>query len=325
MTSWIEIPADSDFTVANIPFGIFSTPTTPPRPCTRVGDDIFSLSILAEGGLFDNVPSFPRSLHHTFHTPTLNAFAALGPIVTNAVRKQLQWLFAPSSPDLRDNALLLSQAKLTLDQTPTPHLPFTIGDYTDFYAGRNHAYAVGTLFRGAENALNANYESLPIGYHGRSSSIVVSGTPVRRPHGQILRGDEKNPVHAPTEKLDFELELAAFVGVPSELGEPVNMRDAPNHIFGFVLMNDWSARDVQRWEYVPLGPFTSKSFATTVSPWVVTAAAVEGFRVAQMERWSKVPLLGYLKGEEGYKGVFDGRLEVGVAGETVGKIGRAHV
>ncbi|KAK3492644.1 uncharacterized protein B0T23DRAFT_380147 [Neurospora hispaniola] len=190
------------------------------------------------------------------------------------------------------------------------HLPMVIGDYTDFYAGYHHAYAVGVMFRGPENALQPNYTHLPVGYHGRASSIVVSGTPVRRPVGQILqdpKADPKRPTVAPTQRLDIELELGCFISKSNPLGQPVGIDEAEEHVFGYVLLNDWSARDIQAWEYVPLGPFNGKNFATTISPWVVLADALEPFRTKGIE--NPTPVQEYLK-EKKEATVYDIHLEV---------------
>ena len=210
---------------------------------------------------------------------------------------------------LEEHEALRQEALIPLSQC-TLHLPMHIGDYTDFYAGLNHAFNVGVLFRGAQNALQPNYKHLPVGYHGRASSVVVSGTPIRRPNGQILQdhtADSKSPILSPSRKLDMELELGCFVCKPSPLGEPVSIRDAPDHLFGVVLMNDWSSRDIQAWEYVPLGPFTSKSFGTTISPWVVLMDALEPFLVDGLP--NDTPLLPYLD-ENGRKSHYSIDLEV---------------
>merc|ERR1719453_2857254 len=182
----------------------------------------------------------------------------------------------------------------------TMHLPAKIGDYTDFYSSREHATNVGIMFRGVDNALQPNWLHLPVGYHGRASSIVVSGTDVRRPAGQVQPNPEQSPIHAPTKMLDFELEMAFFVGPGTEMGEPISMASADDHIFGMCLMNDWSARDIQKWEYVPLGPFGAKNFGTTISPWIVTLEALEPFKVDNEEQKDPAPL-PYLKEPEGSK------------------------
>jgi fumarylacetoacetase len=247
-----------------------------------------------------------------FFQPTLNAFAALGRPVHSVVRKYIQSVFAEDTPYpgvLKTNTSLQKQAIFPLKDIQT-HLPFKIGDYTDFYAGLHHAYNVGVLFRGPANALQPNYKHLPVGYHGRASSVVVSGTPIRRPNGQILENptaEKKAPILSPCRKLDIELELGAFVCKKNSMGEPVPIEQAEESIFGVVLMNDWSARDVQAWEYVPLGPFNSKNFGTTISAWVVLADALEPFRVKGLENDTEI--LPYLQEKE-EENVFDIKLQV---------------
>lgn len=229
------------------------------------------------------------------------------------MREYLQVVFKADTPFpevLKDNKTLQKEALLSLN-TVTNHLPLQIGDYTDFYAGRNHAYNVGVLFRGPDNALQPNYNHLPVGYHGRSSSIVVSGTPIVRPTGQILTNPTANPkvpILSPCKRLDIELEMAAFVGTGNKLGQPVPIEEAEDHIFGLVLMNDWSARDIQAWEYVPLGPFNSKNFATTISPWVVLIDALEPFRAQGLEPGNRDSILPYLR-EQRADNAFDIKLE----------------
>lgn len=230
------------------------------------------------------------------------------------VREYIQSVFRADTPFpqiLKDNSTLQKEALLPLSEV-TNHLPMHIGDYTDFYAGLNHAYNVGVLFRGPENALQPNYKHLPVGYHGRASSVVTSGTPIRRPNGQILANPAANPkvpTFSPCKRLDIELELAAFVSKSNELGKPVSIDEAEDHIFGVVLMNDWSARDIQAWEYVPLGPFNAKNFATTITPWVVLLDALEPFRTAGLEPGNRESLLPYLR-EKRELNAYDIPLEV---------------
>lgn len=224
----------------------------------------------------------------------------------------LQNVFAEDTdhPDiLKENSSLRREALIPLTEVIS-HLPLQIGDYTDFYAGRNHAYNAGVLFRGPSNALQPNYSHLPVGYHGRASSVVVSGSPIRRPCGQILENptaEPKVPVFAPCKRLDIELELGAFVCKANKMGEPVPIAEAEESLFGFVLLNDWSARDIQAWEYVPLGPFNAKNFATTISPWVVLADALKPFKCKGLE--NETELLPYLR-EEDEENVYDINLEV---------------
>ncbi|KAI5923488.1 hypothetical protein F4810DRAFT_701200 [Camillea tinctor] len=313
-SSWVsDIAPDSPFSLANIPFGIISTPADPaPRAGIAIGSQVLDLKVLSSHPKFSQI--FPSLKGHEgiFSEPTLNAFAALGRPVHREVRKVIQDLLSAetSHPEiLKDDAEFRGKA-LTPQRGVKMHLPMSIGDYTDFYAGYHHAYAVGVMFRGPQNALQPNYTHLPVGYHGRASSIVVSGTPIQRPHGQILldpAAEPKQPVVAPCRRLDFELELGCLLARPNSMGVPIGIAEAEDHIFGYVLLNDWSARDVQSWEYVPLGPFNSKNFASTVSPWVVLADALEPFRTKPIE--NPTPVQGYLK--EGREDtVFDIELEV---------------
>jgi fumarylacetoacetase len=312
--SWLQIPSNSPFSLANIPFGIISTKSTPfPVPAVAIGEYALNLSAFASADGFSQLPTIQPYLD-VFHQPTLNAFAALGRPVHRQVRQYLQAIFKADTPYpqlLKDNDVLKSDALIPLDQV-TSHVPLQIGDYTDFYAGLNHAYNVGVLFRGPDNALQPNYKHLPVGYHGRASSIVPSGTPIVRPSGQILANptaDPKVPVFSPCKRLDIELELAAFISSGNKLGEPIPIDEAEDHIFGLVLMNDWSARDIQAWEYVPLGPFNAKNFGTTISPWVVLIDALEPFRAPGLEPGDRESLLPYLQ-EKKAANNYNIRLEV---------------
>ncbi|KAI7976616.1 hypothetical protein EIK77_009847 [Talaromyces pinophilus] len=311
MASWLAIPSKSHFSLANIPFGIITTSkSNVPVPAIAIGEYALDLSTFAKNGGFTHLSGFQVDV---FHQPTLNAFAALGRPVHKQVREYLQAVFKADTPYpdvLKDNETLQKEALLPLN-TVTNHVPLQIGDYTDFYAGRNHAYNVGVLFRGPDNALQPNYNHLPVGYHGRASSIVVSGTPIVRPTGQILTNPTatpKVPVFSPCKRLDIELEMAAFVSTGNKLGQPVPIEDAEDHIFGLVLMNDWSARDIQAWEYVPLGPFNSKNFATTISPWVVLIDALEPFRAQGLEPGNRDSILPYLR-EKRADNAYDIKLE----------------
>ncbi|KLJ10216.1 fumarylacetoacetase [Blastomyces silverae] len=312
VSSWFQIPKESPFSLANIPFGIISTTASPnPRPAVAIGDHALDLFVFASGGGFAQLSSFQKHLD-VFAQPTLNDFAALGRPVHRQVREYLQAVFKEDTPFpevLKTNEQLKHSA-LVLRKDATNHLPLSIGDYTDFYAGLNHAYNVGVLFRGPDNALQPNYKHLPVGYHGRASSIIVSGQPIRRPNGQILANPAatpKEPIFSPCKKLDIELELAVFVAQGNKLGEPIPIDKAGDHLFGVVLMNDWSARDIQAWEYVPLGPFNAKNFATTITPWVVLMDALEPFRAQGLEPGN--PLLPYLQ-EKKAENVYDIPLEV---------------
>lgn len=297
LRTFVSIDDKTHFSIHNIPFGIISTPKEPePHAAVAIGGYALDLHVFAHHNGFSAL-SMIQPHQKVFSEPTLNSFAALGRPMHRVVREYLQSVLLDDGPFpeiLRDNRDLKRLALVPLDRCKM-HLPMFIGDYTDFYAGLNHAYNVGVLFRGPDNALQPNYKHLPVGYHGRASSIVVSGTPIRRPNGQILTNpaaEKKQPVFSPCKKLDLELELGCFVCKPSKLGEPVHIKDAPEHLFGVVLMNDWSARDIQAWEYVPLGPFNSKNFGTSISPWVVLMDALEPFATTGIPNDTK--LLPYL-------------------------------
>ncbi|KAK3070620.1 hypothetical protein LTR53_010134 [Teratosphaeriaceae sp. CCFEE 6253] len=295
LKSWLGIDPKSHFSLSNLPFGIISTAATPePHPAVAVGEYVLDLLVFAQGNGFAAL-SIIQPHQAVFKQPTLNGFAALGRPMHRVVREYLQSIFLAEGlfPGImRDNKQLRGNA-LLLQTECHMHLPMQINDYTDFYAGLHHAYNVGVLFRGPDNALQPNYKHLPVGYHGRASSVVVSGTPIRRPNGQILADPNvKKPSLAPCHKLDMELELGCFVCKPSALGEPVRIRDAPEHLFGVVLLNDWSARDIQAWD---------KNFGTTISPWVVVMDALEPFTSAGMQ--NDVEVLPYLD-EQGRKSNF---------------------
>ena len=276
MTPFLDVPADSGFGLHNLPYGVFSRGGEPPRVGVRLGDHVVDLAALETHGL---LAAAGAGRAPVFRQPALNAFMALGADAWAAVRERLQDLLSDGGdPALRDADAVRKEAVVPLAEV-TMHLPARVGDYTDFYSSRQHATNVGTMFRGPENALKPNWLHLPVGYHGRASSVVVSGTDVARPSGQTRPDDDAPPVFGPTERLDIELELGFFVGTGNALGHPIPIGEAGRHIFGFVLVNDWSARDIQKWEYVPLGPFLGKSFATSVSPWVVPYEALAPFRV----------------------------------------------
>jgi len=279
--SWIESANDPDgpFPVNNLPFGVFSADGDAPRCGVAIGEYVLDLAALERIGLLPTVG---------FDAPALNPFMAQGPAVWADIRQRLIALLSQGA----DQQEAVRQA-MFLRADVTLHLPFKVAEYTDFYAGRSHATNVGTLFRGAENALPPNWLHIPIGYNGRASTVVVSGTAIRRPNGQLKAPDQDMPSFGPCKRLDIELELGAVIGVPSEMGQPVSVAEADAMIFGYVLLNDWSARDIQAWEYQPLGPFQAKAFATTIGAWVVTRAALEPFRTATPPR--EKPLLPYLQ------------------------------
>ena len=303
LKSWLQIDPKSHFSLHNIPFGIISTPNAPePRPAVAIGSHALDLLVFTQQNGFSALSTI-QPHQHVFSKSTLNAFAALGRPLHRVVREYLQSVLLENGPfpDVLQSNEQLQEAALVPLKDCRMHLPMQISDYTDFYAGLNHAYNVGVLFRGPQNALQPNYKHLPVGYHGRASSVVVSGTPLRRPNGQILTNpaaEKKEPVFSPCKKLDIELELGCFVCKPSALGKPIRIEDAPNHLFGVVLMNDWSARDIQAWEYVPLGPFNSKNFGTTISAWVVLMDTLEPFSTTGMT--NDTQLLPYLD-EKGRK------------------------
>ena len=288
MTSFLD--TTPGFGLDNLPYGVFSTRAEAPRCGVRVGDTVVDLSV---------IEALLPVAAGTFAQPALNDFMAAGTGTWDAVRSRLQSLLsADSDADLRDDEALRARAIVPLADV-TMHLPAAIGDYTDFYSSRQHATNVGSMFRDPDNALMPNWLHLPVGYHGRASSVVVSGVPVVRPSGQTRPGAEAPPVFGPSRQLDIELELGVFVGPGNELGDPIGIDDAHDHVFGYVLVNDWSARDIQRWEYVPLGPFLAKSFCTSISPWVVPAAALDPFRIdGEAQTGSNPEPLPYLRQAE---------------------------
>ena len=273
--SFLNIGPDSFFPIQNLPYGIFSYKSSrDARAGVAIGDWVLDLSILEARGFFADI--FPTG-ETIFARSTLNSFMELGRSVWRKVRAVVQSLLLTTNPVLRDDPELRRLTLIPLNEVQM-HLPVQIGDYTDFYSSKNHASNVGMMFRDATNPLLSNWTHLPVGYHGRSSSIVLSGTDIRRPQGQIKRDDVDQPIFASTRELDFELEMGFFIGPGNELGRPVSVEKARDHIFGLVLVNDWSARDIQRWEYRPLGPFLAKNFATSISPWIVPLEALAPFR-----------------------------------------------
>ncbi|KAA9032399.1 fumarylacetoacetase [Niallia endozanthoxylica] len=300
--SFIETKQDSDFPIQNLPYGIVQPSDLSPRVGTAIGDYVLDLSIIDEAGLLNGTGAEGKNI---FSASSLNPFMALGLPVWKAVREKLQYLLDQETADLRDNEEL--RAKAFYPQSKVRMLlPVQIGDYTDFYASKEHATNVGTMFRGKDNALMPNWKHVPIGYHGRASSIVLSGTDVRRPLGQTKPAHAEAPVFGPTAQLDFELEMGWFIGPGNQLGQPISVDQAEDQVFGMVLVNDWSARDIQSWEYQPLGPFLAKNFATSISPWVVPFEALEPFRQAGPVQDPEP--LAYLKQKK--NGAFNINLEV---------------
>ncbi len=273
MASWIPVAADSDFSIHNIPFGIFKMQMGPARAGSAIGDYVIDLAALAQAGLFANI-LFDKTV---LEQKTLNAFIAQGKQITGSVRNRIIELLTEGNNELHGNEELRSRALIKRSEVEML-LPVHIPNYTDFYSSREHATNVGSMFRDPKNALLPNWLHLPVGYHGRASSIVVSGTPIHRPKGQTKADDAEKPSFGPCRLLDFELEMGFVVGKETSLGESISTDKAEDYIFGLLLFNDWSARDIQKWEYVPLGPFLAKNFGSTLSPWIVTLEALEPFR-----------------------------------------------
>ena len=282
------------FTINNIPFGIFSVKNKKKRVATIIGDTVVDVFALAELGYFDDL----KIKKSVFRNDYLNDFIALGKIKTNVVRLRLQEIL--TQPEKIPSSVFFLENSIEL------HLPIKIGDYTDFYSSEQHATNVGAMFRNPENALLPNWKHIPVAYHGRASSIFVSGTNFHRPKGQICPNDLEPPIFSSTKRLDFEVEMATIMGKGNAIGDNISVDDAENFIFGFQLFNDWSARDIQKWEYVPLGPFLAKNFFSSVSPWVVTIEALEPFRISIEPQSPEV--LPYLK--EKHRRGFDVELNV---------------
>lgn len=308
--SFIEVKADSHFPIQNLPYGVFQPKNGgSPRVGVAIGDFVLDLSVIEDAGLL-NIPELQGK--EVFKQSTLNAFMTTNRKVWSTVRTSLQKLLSSDEPTLRDNSTLRDQA-FYQQKDVEMLLPVEIGDYTDFYASKEHAMNVGVMFRGKENALMPNWLNLPVGYHGRASSIVSSGTDVRRPLGQMKTPESDTPIFGPSLRFDFELEMGWFIGPGNNLGKSIPVDEAEDHIFGLVLVNDWSARDIQAWEYQPLGPFLGKNFATSISPWVVPLEALEPFRVDGPK--PEVEQLPYL--QQSGKGSFDIQLEVHLRGERM--------
>lgn len=287
--SWIDVTAQSDFSLQNIPFGIITTDKLSPRVATIIGNTVIDIAALNSIGYFKNL-NIPQNV---LESQSLNKFIALGKSVTTKVRERLIQLFSENNPELKNNSDHKNIVLIDAEKVQNL-LPVEVGDYTDFYSSMEHATNVGKMFRDPANALLPNWKHLPVGYHGRASSIFVSGTPFHRPKGQSKAPDAELPTFGPTKLLDFELEMAFIIGKENQLGESISTEKAEEFIFGMVLFNDWSARDIQAWEYVPLGPFLAKNFFSSVSPWVVTLEALEPFRVQGPVQEPKVlPYLEY--------------------------------
>lgn len=294
--SWIDVPANSEFPIQNLPYGVVKLPNGKITTATRIGDTVIDLATIHSLGYFQGVPELK---HNLFNSKSLNDFISCGKPVWKKVRKILLHLFGEANEEIKE---LLSGNELALFPIKEVEmiLPVKIGDYTDFYSSIEHATNVGKMFRDPENALLPNWKHLPVGYHGRSSSIVISGTNIHRPKGQTKPANQENPTFGPSQRMDFELEMAFITGGSTELGETIPIEKAEEYIFGMVIFNDLSARDIQAWEYVPLGPFLGKSFGSVISPWIVTMEALDLFRTASPKQEPEVlPYLQYT-GEKNY-------------------------
>jgi fumarylacetoacetase len=275
LRSWLQVEKGSDFPIQNLPFGIFRSQGKFPSAATRIGDTVISLHALAKRGFFHNMAIDPE----VFIKPELNDFIAMGKPTWHSLRESLSDMFNEDNHLMRDYVQTSEDILISIKDAEML-LPVRVGDTTDFYSSEQHARNLGTIFRDAENALNPNWKHLPVAYHGRSSSIVISGTPIHRPKGQTKPDSSSSPEFGPSKQLDYELEVAFITGKSTRLGESVTTAQAEDHIFGFVLFNDLSARDIQRWEYTPLGPFLGKNFGSVVSPWIITLEALEPFRIS---------------------------------------------
>jgi len=327
MKSWIEVPADSPFTLATLPYGVFSRDGEAPRAGVAIGDHVLDLAALARAGAFASAVPEAEQL---FAASTLDGFAGAGRAVWSAVRARLNALLRADNDELRDDANLVSTALLER-RTVTLHRPIGVGDYVDFYSSIEHATNIGKILRPDAEPLPPNYRALPIGYHGRASTVVLSDTAIVRPCGQYRPPGSEGPMFGPTQALDFELELGFITGPGNALGTAIPIEDTAEHIFGCVLLNDWSARDIQAWEYQPLGPFLAKSFATSISPWVVPLEALEPFRVPARPQTPEP--LPYLRAPRPW--TFDIALEVtlqsarmrdaGLPAQTISRASFAHM
>lgn len=304
---WLTVPQNSDFPIQNIPFGVFITKNDVITIGTRIGDHAIDLGALQQLHYFDGL----ELTEDLFLQDTLNDFISDGKKTWRLVRNRIAEIFDETNPLLRDNATHRAQIICSVAEVEM-QLPVQIGDYTDFYSSKEHATNVGMMFRDPANALLPNWLHIPVGYHGRSSTIVPSGIPVHRPMGQTLPAGEESPVFGPSRLIDFELEMAFITTDANVMGENIPVHEAEDYIFGMVLLNDWSARDIQKWEYVPLGPFLAKNFASSISPWIVTMDALEPFRTKGPNQ-DPTPL-PYLQ-QKG-KHAFDIQLEVAIQPEN---------
>jgi fumarylacetoacetase len=300
MSTWIEIPTNSDFSIHNLPYGVFLRDEKP-TPGIAIGDSIIDLNAAAKVGIFADL-DFDYTV---FESDVLNDFISCGKEIWSSFRKLIIRELTS------EGELFQFRDKVIVDRLSAKMvMPVRVGDYTDFYSSIEHATNVGKMFR-PDNPLLPNWKHIPVGYHGRASSIVISGTPLKRPSGQMMPPNADKPVYGKSKRMDLELEMGYIIGKPSSLGEPVEIENAENHIFGKVIFNDWSARDIQKWEYVPLGPFLGKNFGSSISPWIVTMEALEPFRCESVPQDPEVlPYLQYTGDKN-----FDINLEVGLTPE----------
>jgi fumarylacetoacetase len=301
LKSWIEVDSNSDFPVQNLPFGIIKTDNLSPRVASRIGNFAIDLKSLFVLGYLNNLPFTLND----FDNDKLNDLMKQGKSGTRRLRERLSELFRDGQLELKGNQHHVDQVLVPIGQVEMM-MPVTIGDYTDFYSSREHATNVGTMFRDPDNALLPNWLWIPVGYHGRSSSIILSGEAINRPKGQIKPSEDEDPIYSPCRLLDFELEMGFITYDGKALGQSISTEEAEDYIFGMVLFNDWSARDIQKWEYIPLGPFLAKNFASSISAWIVTMDALEEYKIEGPEQNPEV--LDYLK-YEGNKS-YDIKLEV---------------
>jgi fumarylacetoacetase len=275
LVSFIEVDVASDFSIQNLPFGIFSSPNEPVRRVgVAIGDFVLDLAALERAGML-RVPG----AEGVFARPSINALMATGPNIWSQVRARVSRILRHDNPELRDNRVLRQRVLLPRERA-IMHMPLAVAGFTDFYSSKEHATNVGVMFRDKENPLLPNWLHIPIGYNGRASTVVVSGAGISRPHGQMKSAKDPAPRFGPCERLDFELEVGVVIGQSSAMGQRLSESEAEQTIFGFTLLNDWSARDIQQWEYVPLGPFQAKAFATSIGPWIVMREALDPFRLA---------------------------------------------
>ncbi len=301
LKSWVEVPLGSDFPIQNLPFGIFKTKYLSAVAGVAIGNHVIDLVYLHENGYLDGL-GLPSGI---FNQKYLNDFLALGKLKTREVRERISELLQHDNDELKSDVAAREIALIPKEEVQMV-MPVRISNYTDFYSSEEHATNVGSMFRDPKNALLPNWKHLPVAYHGRASSIVISGTNIHRPKGQVKPVDSDIPIFCPSQKMDFELEVAFITCSETKLGSSISAKNVEDHIFGFVLFNDWSARDIQNWEYVPLGPFLGKNFGSTISPWIVTLDALEPFRVKGPEQFPHVLPYLAIEGEKN----FDIALEV---------------